>query len=41
MIVSLLLQAAELAEYNSKLAELAEAKRIKEMEADEWQHKVN
>lgn len=33
-------QAAELAEYNSKLTELAEAKRMKEMEVDEWQHKV-
>lgn len=33
-------QAAELAEYNSKLVELEEAKRIKEQEADEWQNKV-
>lgn len=33
-------QAAELAEYNSKLVELEEAKRVKEQEADEWQNKV-
>lgn len=34
------LQAAELAEFTAKIALLEEAKRKKEDEATEWQHKV-
>lgn len=33
-------QAAELAEYTAKIALLEEAKRKKEDEVTEWQHKV-
>lgn len=33
-------QAAELAEFTAKIALLEEAKRKKEDEATEWQHKV-
>lgn len=33
-------QAAELAEYTAKIALLEEAKRKKEEEVTEWQHKV-
>lgn len=35
-----LLQAAELAEFTAKIALLEEAKKKKEEEATEWQHKV-
>lgn len=34
-------QAAELAEFTAKIALLEEAKRKKEDEASEWQHKVS
>lgn len=34
------IQAAELAEFTAKIALLEEAKRKKEEEASEWQHKV-
>lgn len=34
-------QAAELAEYSAKIAELEEAKRTKEEEADSWHSKVS
>lgn len=37
----LLHQAAELAEYSAKVAELEEAKRIKEEEAESWHCKVS
>lgn len=33
-------QAAELAEYTAKIALLEEAKRKKEEEVNDWQHKV-
>lgn len=36
----LVLQAAELAEFTAKISLLEEAKRKKEEEANEWQHKV-
>lgn len=35
-----LLQASELAEFTAKITLLEEAKRKKEDEANEWQHKV-
>lgn len=37
----LLFQAAELAEYTAKIALLEEARRRKEDEVEEWQHRVS
>ena len=38
--VSILTQASELAEFTAKISLLEEAKRKKDDEATEWQHKV-
>lgn len=39
-MISVLSQASELAEFTAKIVLLEEAKRKKEDEATEWQHKV-
>ena len=40
MSLCIFVQAAELAEFTAKIALLEEAKRKKDEEASEWQHKV-